>query len=223
MTIQDTDFRAELARALLEEGDPAALVFENYLRWKGAPEYLVRMPPDGEDALVSRRFAVLAYPANPLFTTYATLGGSWRVIPGSRDSFGDARGVRYEYVFHAPHVHESAACELLVLVAEHPHRHGVEIGPGFVLPIGEPVVSGAGMEYLYFTYPYLDDGRLYEAAPFGQIDRAELLVQWLWALPIYRSEAVFIRERGPEAFEELLQARHSERYDAYEFLRPPLV
>ncbi|MEN9935817.1 MAG: hypothetical protein RLZZ387_2396 [Chloroflexota bacterium] len=226
MTINDTDLRGQLQAAYRQERDPAALVLDNYMRWKGAPEHLIKVAPEPDESgrrFVSRHFAVLSYPKNPLFTTYGTLGGSYAVIPNSPRSFGDRRGVRYEYIMHAPPAHETEVCDLLALVAEHPHRHGVEIGPGYVLPIGEPVVPGSNMEYLYFTYPYIDDPRMFEGKPQGQIDRPEALVQWLWVFPIYLSERNYIRQVGPEAFEDLLQTRHSEVYDAYEFGRLPVV
>ena len=82
---------------------------------------------------------------------------------------------------------------------------------------------GSSIEYLYFTYPYLDDGRLYESDPWGQIERPNLLIQMLWVLPIYQSEARFIRANGMEAFEQRLQERHSHIYDAYDMLRLPVV
>jgi hypothetical protein len=223
MTINDTDLRAQLQEAYRRERDPAALVLENYMRWKGAPEHLIRVAPPQGERFVSEHFAVLAYPGNQLYTTYATLGASMRVVPNSPRSFGDRRGVRYEYLFHAQPAHEAAVCELLALVAEHPHRHSVEIGPGYVLPIGEPVAQGSGMEYLYFTYPYLDDPRMFEGRPQGQIERPDVLMQWLWVLPIYLSEFNYIKRTGPDAFEELLQNRHGEVYDGYAFNRLPVV
>lgn len=224
MTVNDTDLRAQLQEAHRRERDPATFVLDNYMRWKGAPEHLIRVAPaEGEARVVSAHFAVLSYPGNKLYTTYATLGGSARVIPNSPRSFGDRRGVRYEYLMHAQPEHEALVCELLALVAEHPHRHGVEVGPGYVLPIGEPVAPGSGMEYLYLTYPYLDDPRMFEGKPSGQIDRPDALIQWLWVLPIYLSEFSYIKKTGPDAFEELLQTRHSEVYDAYAFNRLPVV
>lgn len=226
MTVNDTDLRAQLEAAYRRERDPATFVLENYLRWKGAPEHLIRVAPEEGAAgppLVSRHFAVLAYANNPLFSTYCTLGGSLRPIPNSQRSFDDRRGVRYEYIMHAAPAIEQEVCELLALVAEHPHRHGVEVGPGYVLPVGEPVARGSGMEYLYFTYPYLDDPRMFEGRAQGQIERPDALIQWLWVLPIYLTERNYIRSTGPDAFEELLQNRHSERYDAYELDRLPLV
>jgi hypothetical protein len=175
------------------------------------------------EMFVSPHFTVLVYRANPLYTTLCTLGASYRIIPFSRASFGDERGVRYEYIMHAAPSHEQHAAQLLALIAEYPFIHTIEIGPGYILPVGEPVVPGSPMEYLYFTYPYLDDSRLYESDPWGQIERPDLLIQMLWVLPIYRSEAQFIRTNGMEAFEQRLQERHSRIYDAYDMLRLPVV
>lgn len=227
MTFDLKRFRATLDVAYVCDDDPTVLVFDNYLRWKGMPAFLVRpafkndAPP--AEAFVSPHFAVLVYRANPLYTTLCTLGASYRIIPFSRASFGDERGVRYEYIFHAAPAHEQHAAQLLALIAGYPFIHTIEIGPGYILPIGEPVTPGSSMEYLYFTYPYLDDGRLYESDPWGQIERPNLLIQMLWVFPIYRSEAQFIRANGMEAFEQRLQERHSRIYDAYDMLRLPVV
>lgn len=227
MILDVSQFRAALDAAYVRENDPAALVFDNYLRWKGTPAFLVRpvvqddMMPS--EALVSPQFTILAYETNPLYTTLCTLGASYRVIPFSRASFGDERGVRYEYIMHATPAFAQQAAELLALVAEHPFRHALEIGPGYILPVGEPVIPGSPMEYLYFTYPYLDDNRLYETEPWGQIERADQLIQIQWVFPIYYSEAQFIRAAGVEAFELRLQERHTQVYDAYDFMRLPVV
>lgn len=227
MNQESTAFRAALDAAYVRDNDPAVLVFDNYMRWKGTPTFLVRpvyqegAPP--ADMLVSPHFTVLAYQANPLYTTLCTMGACYGVIPFSRASFGDERGVRYEYILHtAPAVAQESA-GLLALIAEHPFERQVEIGPGYILPIGEPVIPGSPMEFLYFTYPYLDDGRLYEANPWGQIERGDLLIQTLWVFPIYLAEAEFIRTAGVDAFEQQLQEHHSQMYDAYDFMRLPVV
>lgn len=222
----EQDFRTELEQAYRAEGDPAFPVFENYLAWKGAPAFLVRArPPTDQQAehLISPRFSVLIYPADPSYATFCTLGASYRVVPGSRESFGDARGVRHEYLMHAPLSQEAIVAELLALVAEHPITHNVEIGPGAILPIGEPVAPGSGMEYLYLTYPYLDDVGLLTGNPHGQIDRPDVLVQTLWVFPIYRSELQVLQKHGVEVFEERLNAHHRKQYDAYDFMRLPVI
>lgn len=227
MTFDPAQFRTALDAAYVCDGDPTALVFDRYLHWKGLPSFIAR-PVFQEgiapvETFVSPHFAVLAYQTNPLYTTLCTLGASYRIIPFSRASFGDERGVRYEYIMHAAQANEHQTAELLALVAEYPFVHNVEIGPGYVMPVGEPVAPGSPMEYLYFTYPYLDDNRLYESNPWGEIERPELLIQVLWVLPIYRSEARFIRTAGMDAFEERLQERHSQIYDAYDLMRLPVV
>jgi hypothetical protein len=167
-------------------------------------------------------FSVLEYPAEHRFAAYCTLGASYKVIPGSQASFGDARGVRHEYILHAFPDYADAAVELLIMLSEFPFKHSLEIGPGFVLPIGEPVAEGSHMEYLYFTYPFMDEPDIARHAQ-GQIERPEALIQTLWVFPIYRSEVEFIRANGPEAFEELCYARHTQHYDADDFLRLPYV
>jgi hypothetical protein len=213
-------FYATLAHAHTQTGDPAALVFENYLRWKGLPADAIRLEDRVEH--LSPYFSVLEYPAEHRFAAYCTLGASYKVIPGSQASFGDARGVRHEYILHAFPDYADAAVELLIMLSEFPFKHSLEIGPGFVLPIGEPVAEGSHMEYLYFTYPFMDEPDIARHAQ-GQIERPEALIQTLWVFPIYRSEVEFIRANGPEAFEELCYARHTQHYDADDFLRLPYV
>jgi hypothetical protein len=202
-------------------GDPTVFVFDTYLRWKGVPLNGAR-PAEVPEHL-SRHFSVLEFPGAPDFHVYCTLGASFSVIPGSPAAFGDERGVRYEYLVHAAPQHQDAVSELLVHVAEFPFTEQADYQPGYVLNIGAPIVPGSGMEYLYFTYPYLDDARLYEGRPWGQVERGKVLIQVLWIFPIYRSEFQFLRQRGPEAFEELVNERHQQHYDAFDMLRLPYV
>jgi hypothetical protein len=202
-------------------GDPTVFVFDTFLRWKGVPLNGARLTDTHEH--LSRHFSVLEFAGTPEFRVYATLGASRTIIPGSPTSFGDQRGVRYEYLMHANPAHADAISDLLLLVAEFPFKEQAEYQPGYVLPIGEPIVAGSGMEYLYFTYPYLDDAKLYDEHPWGQIDRNPFLIQILWAFPIYRSELQFLRRNGPDAFEELVNERHRINYDGFDMLRTPYV
>lgn len=212
---------AEMIGAYEQQGDPAALVFDNYVRWKGLPADGLRLDDPPEP--LSRRFTILEYPAQHRYAAYCTVGASNGVIPHSERSFGDERGVRYEYILHALPTYSAEAADLLTLIASYPFGQGVEIGPGFVLPNGEPVVEGSHMEYFYFTYPYLDDQNIYNEQPWGQIERDNVLIQLLWVFPIYKSEADFIRANGPEAFEERCFEKHAHHYDADDFLREPYV
>lgn len=202
-------------------GDPTVFVFDTYLRWKGVPLNGAR-PAEVPEHL-SRHFSVLEFPGTDEFRVYATLGACMHPIPGSAASFGDARGVRYEYLMHADPRHFDEVSELLMLASEFPFKEQVEYQPGYVLQIGEPVVAGSGMEYLYFTYPYLDDAKLYQDDAWGQIDRGKALIQILWVFPIYRSEFQFLRQYGPEAFEDRVNERHRVRYDAFDPMRLPYV
>ncbi len=202
-------------------GDPTVFVFDTYLRWKGVPLNGAR--PTEIPEHLSRHFSVLEFPGTAEFRVFATLGASFQMIPGSPASFGDARGVRYEYLVHAAPRYVDQVSELLMLVSEFPFKHKVEVQPGYVLHIGESVAPGSNMEYLYFTYPYLDDAKLYAEHPWGQIEQGKALIHVLWAFPIYLSEYQFLRKNGPDSFEELVNERHRTRYDAYDFERLPYV
>ncbi len=131
MTFDLNRFRATLDAAHMRNDDPTTPVFDNYLRWKGVPAFLVRpvfkndAPP--AEMFVSPHFTLPVYRANPLYTTLCTLGAGYRAIPFSRASFGDERGVRYAYGMEASeqrlqerHSHIYDAYDMLRLpVVEH--------------------------------------------------------------------------------------------------------
>jgi hypothetical protein len=210
-----------LAAEHRKNGDPTVFVFDTYLRWKGVPLNGAR--PTEIPEHLSRHFSVLEYAGTADFRVFATLGASLIAIPGSAASFNDTRGVRYEYLLHAPERHSEAISELLMLVAEFPYKHNVEVQPGYVLNIGTPIIPGSHMEYLYFTYPYLDDAKLYEGHPWGQIEQGKALIHVLWALPMYLSEYQYLRQHGVDQFEELINHKHQQRYDAFDFERLPYI
>lgn len=210
-----------LAQAYNATGDPAVYAFENYLRWKGMPADGLKPQTSGQH--LSPYFTVLSYRGTAAFNTYHTLGASFKPMPGSEVSFGDGRGVRYEYILHSAPQTEREAADLLLLLAEYPFLQEVEYAPGFVLPVGEPVAAGSGMEYLYFTYPYVDDAKIYTETPWGQIERPQFLIQTLWVFPIHRSEAAYIQHHGADAWEEVCYQHHQQRYDAHDFFRKPYV
>lgn len=210
-----------LADAHHADGDPTVFVFDNYLRWKGVPRGGAR--PADEQVGLSPHFTVLSYPGGPGFQVYATMGASYTIIPGSLQSFDGEYGIRYEYVMHAEPRYEDEVADLLFKVAQFPFRAQTEVQPGYILPLGEPIIEGSGMEFLYYTYPYLDDQRMSEPQPWGQIEQGKYLIHMLWVLPIYRSEVSYIRHHGPEAFEEKMQERHQIQYDAFDFTRLPYI
>ena len=210
-----------LANAHHADGDPSVFVFENYLKWKGVPLNATRTTTPQEH--LSPHFSVLEYPGTDEFHVFATLGASYSVIPKSAASFDDRRGVRYEYLLHAAASYADDVSSLMLLVAQYPFKAQEEYQPGYILPIGEPVLPDSGMEFLYFTYPYLDDDRMEQESPWGQIERGKYLIQTLWVFPLYLSEVNFVRRNGPEAFEDHVNRRHMLRYDAFDFDRLPYM
>ncbi len=217
MTTPDP-YRRELHTQWHASADPAIMVYERLITWKGAPTYRfgarAKQGSEGVHTQLSNHFSICVYESNPLYSVYCTVGASFNVIPKSIASTGDPRGMRFEYLMHAPDTHAELACELLLMIAEHPHVHQREVGPGYVLPIGEPIIAGSPLEFLYFTYPFLDDPHIYEVNPAGEVDHPRAYIQTLWVIPISGAEREHIRTRGVEQFEEFLHARHRERYDA---------
>lgn len=217
--IQSNDpYRRALHAQWHTSGDPAIMVYERLVLWKGMPDHRYgARPKQGADGILptlSQHFSLCVFSANPLYAVFCTVGASLTPIPHSTTSTGDPRGMRFEYLMHAPEHHAELVCELLLMIAEHPHIHQREIGPGYVLPIGEPIVPGSAIEFLYFTYPFLDDPHIYEVNPAGEIDHPRAYIQTLWVVPMTRTERSYLRTHGVEAFETLLHQKHSERYDA---------
>lgn len=200
------------------KADPAIMVYERLVVWKGMPTHRFGARPkqasEGLHDALSELFSICVYESNPLYSVFCTVGASLRMIPKSDLSTGDPRGMRFEYLMHAPAEHAELACEFLLMIAEHPHIHQREVGPGYVLPIGEPIIPGSAIEFLYFTPPFLDDPHIYEVNPAGEIDHPRAYIQTLWVVPMTRAERDFLRKNGVEAFEALLHRSHSERYDA---------
>ena len=201
--------------------DPAVYVYENYLRWTGVPADGFKLQSTGPH--LSPHFTILTYAATPAFSTVHTLGASFKIMPNSNISFADKRGMRYEYIMHAPPQYMMEVSNLLVQVAEYPFLREVEYAPGYVLSIGEPVVPESGMQHLYFTYPYVDDTRMDTDMPWGQIERPQFVIQMLWVFPIYLSEVAYIQRAGANAFEERCHQRHQQQYDVFDFFRESYV
>ena len=98
----------------------------------------------------------------------------------------------------------------LVVVAR-----GVPVSPGVVLlGLVTHYLPELEMPHLYLTAP----------APFPDLGAVELdadtTVHWLMGFPIHPSEAEHISQAGPDAFEQLLEARAVPVWDLH---RPPVV
>ncbi|MCX6016655.1 MAG: suppressor of fused domain protein [Chloroflexales bacterium] len=225
MSIVDP-YREQLSYRWEKETDPALLYYDRLLRWKGQPTSRFGARPkqgaEGIHSAISAQFSICIFQQNPLYDVFCTIGASRSPIPRSTITSGDPRGIRHEYLMHASNVYSEAVCEILLMIAEHPHIHNREIGAGYVMPIGEPIIPNSALEYLYFTYPFLDDPHIYDPNPAGEIDHPQIYIQTLWILPISPSERQFLRTNGVEAFEVFLHEQHSQRYDS-DLLRRSLI
>lgn len=198
--------------------DPVSIVFDNYVAWKGAPIDIARPPQPVEH--VSPAFSVLEYANEKPYYVFCTAGASYKRIPHSVERFRDPRGVRYEYLIHAPPETRAEILNILLMVASYPFLQDFMYYAGCIIPTGGPIVAGSPMEYLYFTYPYEDDPRIFEPPSWGQIDREDLLIQTLWVFPIYASEVRYVEHVGVDAFEQLCETH---QIKAYDFFRTPLA
>ncbi len=209
--------------AVKSDFDTAGIVFENYIAWKGMPVDIAKPPVQAE--YLSPSFRILEYGSNNSYRVYCTVGASYRIIPHSQAGFKSERGVRYEYILHASPRFEREVFDLLLMIASYPFKQNFMYYAGCVLPVGaaSTVVDGSKMEYLYFTYPYLDDPQIYDSQPRGQIKQDDLLIQTLWVFPIYRSEAEYIQTKGVDEWENSCYARNTQAYDLYDFFRSAMV
>lgn len=219
-------YRNALHHDWQHHGDPSLLAYERLLQWKGAPTYRYGARPkqgaDGLHAKISPHFSICVYESNPLFQVFCTVGAARTALPNSTFTSRDPRGIRHEYVMHGSAQHAEVICEILLMMAEHPFVHNIDMGPGYVLPIGEPIVADSVLEYLYLTYPFLDDAHIYDPNPAGEINHPQAYIQTLWIVPISAAERTLLRRVGVEEFETFLHTKHSERYDA-DFHRASMI
>lgn len=219
-------YRGMLTQRWDAEADPSILTYERLLRWKGAPTFRYgARPKQGADGLhdkISPHFSICVYTTNPVFNVFCTVGAARSALPNSTFTTRDPRGIRHEYLMHGSAEHAEVICEILLMIAEHPFVHGIDIGPGYALPIGEPIIPGSQLEYLYITYPFLDDAHIYEPNPAGEIDHPQAYIQTLWIVPLTQAERDYLRRVGVDEFETFLHQKHSERYDA-DLLRASLI
>jgi hypothetical protein len=202
---------------MTEISDPVGMVFDNYIAWKGTPDDMARPARPAE--YLSPDFRVLEY-AETGRHVFCTTGASYKVIPHSIARFHDPRGVRYEYLMHAAPELRREILNILLMAASYPFLQDFMYYAGCIIPFGGAIVTGSSMEYLYFTYPYEDDPRIFDPPPWGQIERDNLLIQTLWVFPIHRSEARYIETVGADEFEQLCE---SQQFQSHDFFRQPLV
>lgn len=105
------------------------------------------------------------------------------------------RNEHFEFFLMSP-TEEALHVETLAMVANFWADPRYELHVGKVLDIGRPWLEGSPCDHLLISLPY----------PFGpklEVCRVsnEMTVRFLWLLPIHRSEAEFLREKGLEALE----------------------
>lgn len=110
-----------------------------------------------------------------------------------------------EFVLCAPSAH-ARHVELLFMTT-HYHLTGEALDEGHTLPIGEPWLSGSGLDCLLVCRPY----------PFGpaleNFHRKHLRARILWLLPIAGSERRHAKAHGLEALESLFDRHHIDYAD----------
>lgn len=198
--------------------DPIGIVYDNYVKWKGTPLDMTK--PATVPEHLSQHFQILEYPGDHDYRVFCTVGASATIIPHSSARFKNEHGVRYEYLLHALPLYRVQAWETLLMVATYPFLQNYMYYAGSIIPIGGTLVEGSPMAYLYFTYPYEDDPKIYDPPSWGQIERDDVLIQTLWVFPIHKSEAHYVETNGPDAFEEVCG---TQPFASYDFFRAPLV
>lgn len=126
--------------------------------------------------------------------TLATIGLSETTQTGPEDE-----SVRQELLLcaWAGFRHDSLYATLFT-VAQLVHDRGETANPGEVIEMPRPVADGIPLRHVFVYLPIYHSDDLH-SVPLGR-DAVEIL----WLIPITETEAAFIEEHGPEAFDELL-------------------
>jgi len=103
---------------------------------------------------------------------------------------------RLELHLFSPVQHE-AHVELLTVIA-HYHRTGNMLALGHTVNFGKPWFSGSSCDHGLISLPYLDGPSLEHL----RTNNSEHDVQFLWLLPITKSERDYKKAHGIEALEQ---------------------
>jgi antitoxin YqcF len=135
--------------------------------------------------------------------TYATLGLSRHIVESPR-----SRHVRQELLISANEAFASDAVAGLVLsLAEHVLQRGKALLRGEVIGPGAPVVAGSTLVAIYVTNPSPFEKSLTE---FVSEPPATVFA---YLVPITEAEALLVRERGWQWFEEQLEQQNPDIWD----------
>jgi hypothetical protein len=121
---------------------------------------------------------------------YVTVG-AWQARPGSTPAL--------EFLILSPR-EDPIHVETLAMVAffHADPNYGLDLGK--TVHIGRPWLDGSSADHFYLSRPY-PIGPDLEYCP-----AAAQMVRFCWLVPITATEACFVKERGPLAFEEQLEA-----------------
>lgn len=129
--------------------------------------------------------------------TFTTLGLSDRILRAD-----DGRELREELVFSCWLRFEHLDIpSVLNHVVDHYCNDHRALLKGQVLGPGGPLFAGSQLEAIYCYSP------VYFPDSFARVEGVEPPVQFVWLVPITDSEAHFVRDRGWDAFEDLLVSR----------------
>lgn len=134
------------------------------------------------------------------FTSYSTLGLSDHPMVNSHGEFPTRLEIAAVMESSAAGFHRVlGSAAFRVMQTREVVRPG-RVFPGYVAEY----FPDAGLPHLYFTAPF------YWGDTLGTAVFGAKRVSWLLAIPISDREAQYVRDRGDEAFEELLQAEDAD-------------
>jgi hypothetical protein len=133
--------------------------------------------------------------------------GAWKVPT--------AEGSRYEFFLMAPS-ENAAHVEALAMLANFHADERYEVGPGSIVNLGRPWVDGSSCDHALISLLYMQ-GDNFE---WLKLEKSLPKIRFLWLVPITAREAQLAKDRGIEAFEDLLEERG---VDVLNFYRRSLI
>ncbi|MFE6308097.1 suppressor of fused domain protein [Nocardiopsis sp. NPDC057823] len=89
--------------------------------------------------------------------------------------------------------------ETLAMVSHYHSFFQHRLHHGSVLDLGRPWIDGSAGHHIFVSWPYvLEEGQDICRTSMGD-------VTYLWLIPIFKNEAKFIKNKGAEAFGDLLE------------------
>jgi hypothetical protein len=108
-------------------------------------------------------------------------------------------GAPREFIFLSP-TETPRHVETLAMVAYYNSLPTHRLDVGDVVKIGHPWLEGSGCDWLYMSVPYTLPREFQYCTTPGTEP-----VRFVWAVPIYESEAAYIESSGIDSFEKSLE------------------